>query len=119
MALTVTEVVHPNSSTTDIYIPPFRGRIVNLTFDASYLTGGEVLTAAMMGWSYVFGAITLTHPANSAGTLALPTVVKRNTAGTSLTLQPLESAGDGDPMDEAGSTNDLSAFTGMFLVLGY
>lgn len=119
MALTVANVSTPNSEMHEGEFAGLKARIVDITFDSSYVTTGEVLTATSLGWTYVFGAIALTHPANAAGTLGLPTVVKKNTAGSQLTFQPLESAGDGDPMDEAGSTNDLSAFTGRFVVLGY
>ena len=119
MALTVTAVRTPNQDNHEGSFMGLRGRVVDITFDSSYLTTGEVLTAATLGWTYVFGAVVLTHPTNTAGTLGLPTVVRANSTNSQLTFQPLESAGDGDPMDEAGSTNDLSAFTGRFIVLGY
>lgn len=119
MALTIANVTTPNGEVHEGSLMGLRARIVDITFDSSYLTGGEVLTTAMLGWDYLFGAVALTHPANSAGTLGLPTVVKANSTGTQLTFQPLESAASGDPMGQATSTQDLSAYTGRFIVLGF
>lgn len=119
MALTVAEVVHPNAASTHVSFPPFKAKIVDVTFDSSYLTTGEIMTAASQGFTILLGAITLTHPTNTAGTLGMPCVVRASATGSQLAFQPLESAGDGDALDEAGSTNNLSTFTGRFMILGY
>lgn len=121
MALTVANVSTPNSEIHEGQFLGLRGRIVDITFDSSYLTGGEVLTAATMGWTYLFGAVPLTHPTNTAGTVMAPAVVKKNTAGSQLTFQLAEGAAtaDDNPLKEVGSTQDMSTYTGRFVVLGY
>ena len=120
MALTVANVSTPNAEMHEGDFVGLKARVLDLTFDSSYLTGGEVLTAASLGWTYLFGAVTLTDPANSAGTLALGCTVKKNTAGTQLTFQATETAGTVDtPHKEVSSTQDISAYTGRFVVLGY
>jgi len=119
MALTIAYVSTPNSEHHEAQFAGLRAVVLDLTFDSSYPTTGEDLTAADLGWTYLFGAITLVHPKNAAGTLGLPCMVSANSTNTTLAFQTLESAGDGDPMDESANATDLSLFTGRFVVLGY
>ena len=122
MALTVTNVSTPNALINEFSLGPYKARLVDVLFDNSYVTGGEVVTAASLGWVQVFGAITLTHPTNSAGTLTLPATIKKNTANSQLTFQLSRydgaSAGKAS-LEEAAAAFDASAFTGRFLILGY
>jgi hypothetical protein len=122
MALTVTNVSTPNALINEFSFGPYKARLVDIAFDNSYLTTGEVLTAASLGWVQVFGAIVLTEPTNSAGTLMLPVVVKKNTANSQLTFQLYRydgGAGGKASLEEAAPAFDASTFTGRFLILGY
>lgn len=121
MALTVANVTTPNAEMHEGQMIGLKARVLDITFDSSYLTGGEVLTAASLGWVYTFGAIPLTNPTNSTGTVMAPPVVKKNTAGTQLTFQLAEGAAtaNDNPLKEVTSAQDMSAYTGRFIVLGY
>ena len=120
MALTVAEVSHPNSQSTHVSLSPFKAKVVDITWDSSYLTGGEVLTAASLGWVQLYGAIALTNPCTSTGTLAALPLVKPNTAKTQLTFQLAEggTTANDNPLKEVTSTQDMSTYTGRFLLLG-
>ena len=120
MGLTVAQVSNPMGSLTEFPIGPFKGRIVNITFDNQYLTTGEVLTAASLGWNVLFGAIQITGGAALAnGTLSVDCIVRSNAAQTQLTFQAQETAGTVDtPQKEVTSNQDLSLYSGRWLVLG-
>lgn len=119
MALTITYPTHPNQTITEFPFGPWKCRVVKLTFDSSYLTTGEVLAATDLGWNTVIGALPLTGVGNADGTLSVGTVVRANTAQTSLTFQAQETGAATDAsFKEVTSTGDLSAYHGTFLVLG-
>jgi len=119
MALTLTDVATPNAAQHTGTMLGMKARIVDITFDASYLTTGEVLTAAQLGWAMVIGAVVLNDPVNAAGTLSVGCVVRKNTAGSQLAFQAMYGPTSVGPYPEATSTNDLSTYTGRFIVLGY
>lgn len=120
MALTVANVSTPNSEIHEAQFLSLRARVVDITFDSQYLTTGEVLNATDLGWTYLFGAVTLADPSNAAGTASVGCVVKKNTAGSALTFQAQETAGTVDlAFKEVSSNQDLSTYTGRFVVLGY
>lgn len=121
MGLTVASVANPQGKNTDFTIGPFKARVVNITFDNSYLTTGEVLTKQMMGWAYLFGAIQLTSGVkNAAGTLSNNVVIQRNASGSQLAFIAQETAGVVDtPFKEVNSGDNLSAYSGEFLILGW
>lgn len=119
MALTIADVTHPNSQSTEFPLGPFKAVVKTITFDSSYLTTGEVLTAADLGWNQVHGAIAISGVGNADGTLSLTTVVKPNTARTQLAFQAQETAGTVDtPHKEVSSTQNISAYSGTFLIFG-
>lgn len=120
MALTLAEIKHPNSSSTDFSFPPFRGKLMDVTFDNAYLTTGEVITAAQLGWVYAFGGLVMIAPSNAAGTLSLDLLVKPVANGTSLKLvaQETGAAVDG-PFKEVTTGQDISVYTARILFLGY
>lgn len=122
MALTVTPVASPNSINVEFPIGIYRGKLMDITFDNSYVTTGEILLASAVGWTQIFGAITWIQPINAAGTLMLPAAVKANAANTQLTFQAYRydgsSAGKAS-LEEAANAFDASAFTGRFMLLGY
>lgn len=122
MPLTMTNVSNPQASITEFPLGPFKGRIVDLSLvgDTSYLTGGEVLTAAALGWNVIFGAIPVSGGfATSTGALSADTIVKPNAAQTQLTFQLQETAATVDtPTKEVSSGQDMSAYSGRYLVLG-
>lgn len=147
MALTIAQVSTPNAEMHEGQLMGLRARILDITFDSSYLTTGEVLTAASLGWTYLFGAVTLADPSVSNGTASVGCVVKKNTSGSQLTFQAQGNAASAahthtentaaaytqNAVTAAGgavaagtlrnaemaSTQDLSTFTGRFVVLGY
>lgn len=119
MALTIAEVSNPNSGQSVTEFFGLKAKMIDITFDNSYLTTGEVLTAAALGWDSVQGAITVWDPALADGTLSVSTVVKPNTARTQLTFQAQETAATVDTsFKEVTSTADLSLYTGRFIILG-
>lgn len=114
MAVTVANVTHPNQFITDFPFGPWKCRLVDITFDNSYLTTGEPLSAATLGVNQVHGAIVLYDAKNAAGTLAMPVVIVPNTARTSLTLQLLRydgAAAGKASLEEAANAFDASLFT--------
>lgn len=122
MAVTVADVANPNGAQTELSaFAPFRARFIDVTFDNSYVTTGEPLTTAMLGWNVLFGAIPLGLASNAAGTLSMPVVVKSNAAQSQLTLQLQRydgaSAGKAS-LEEAANAFDASLFTVRLLVLG-
>lgn len=122
MALTIANVSTPNATINEFSFGPYRARLIDVTFDNSYLTTGEILTAASLGWNQVFGAITITPPANAAGTASMALLVKKATNNKQVTLQLQRydgaSAGKAN-FEEAANAFDASLFTTRILILGY
>lgn len=123
MALTLAQISRPNSAISEFQFGEFKCRIMDVTFDASYPTGGEVLTAASLGWNYLYGSLGGNPIAmNAAGTLGIPVYVEPNAAGTQVTLQLLRydgaSAGKAS-LEEAAAAFDASLFTTRLYLLGY
>lgn len=121
MPLTIANVTHPNQSISEFQLGPWKARLIDVTFDSSYLTTGEVLTAAQLGWVQIHGAIVVELGSNrgSTGTLALDVNVRANAARTQVTVQAYETAGTVDtPHKEVTSAQDISAYTCRLLVFG-
>lgn len=121
MALTIAQVGNPNSAATEFPLGPFKARLIDVTFDNSYLTTGEVLTAADLGWNTIHGAVVVEHAQNraSSGTLSVYLTIRPNTARTQVTVQAYETAGTVDTSHkEVTSGADLSTYTGRLLVFG-
>jgi hypothetical protein len=98
-----------------------RFKVVDVTFDSSYPTGGEAVTAADLGWDQVHGAVVLFDAKNSAGTAVLPVVAVPNSTKTQVTLQLYRydgaSAGKAN-LEEAAAAFNASAFTARIKFLG-
>lgn len=111
MAVSLAEVAHPNSQSTVLAISPFQVVMKDVTFDASYPTTGEVITAAQLGYDTI--QFVLSEPAvNSAGTLSLGVKARPNTARSQVAVQLYETAGTVDtPHKEVTDTTDVSAYT--------
>lgn len=119
MALTITEVKNPNSIISEFPVFDRKGRIVDVTFDSSYPTGGEILTARQLGWHVITGVIPLTLASTASGTTALAVSGHpASPAQDSVALRLFESATAGNPMAEIGSGDNVSTFTVRLLVLG-
>lgn len=121
MAVTIAEVAHPNAAQTEFPFGIYKARIIDVTFDASYVTTGEPLTAASLGWNgvvYSFPSLAM----NAAGTLGMPVYAEANATQSQLTLQLLRydgaSAGKAS-LEEAANAFDASLFTARLLVIGY
>ena len=120
MALTNTEVTHPNSQSTEFPFGPFKAKIMTVTFDNSYLTTGEVVTAAQLGWDQVHFALAIDGGiANAAGTLSAFVITKVNAARTQVALVGQETAGTVDTaFKEINSGDNLSTYSGRFMFVG-
>ena len=122
MAVTVTNVTNPGGLLSEGQLGQLKFRIVDILFDASYLTTGEPLTAASFGWIYFFGGIVVNHAKNAAGTLAMPLTIVANSTGSSIALQLLRydgAAAGKASLEEAANAFDASLFTARVLLLGY
>jgi hypothetical protein len=119
MALTITQVTHPNAAHTEFSFGPFRARIVDISFDSSYPTGGETLTPEMLGWSELIGVMEIVPPMNEAQTLSLQSGAWPYQGD--LFMQAFRAPADASdaPFDEVASTGNLSGYTGRYLVFGY
>jgi hypothetical protein len=105
MALTVTRPV----SGSDGVWGNKRVKVREILFDSSYPTGGESLTAADVGLKTIEQVLPHGPASNSDGTggnLGVPVRYDHSTSK----LQAFESAGDGDSLDEVGSTNSLANY---------
>lgn len=70
MGLTVTNIQTPNAQLNQFSLGPWNARFVEVAWDSTYLVGGELLTAASLGWNQVFGAIEVQPPVANDGILA-------------------------------------------------
>lgn len=123
MALTLAQIARPNSVISEFQFGEFKCRVLDVTFDASYPTTGEIITAASLGWNYLYGNLGGSPIAmNAAGTLAMPVWIKPNTSGSQVTLQLMRydgaSAGKAS-LEEAANAFDASLFTVRVYLLGY
>ena len=123
MAVTVAQVSRPNAAISETTVGEFKLRVVDVTFDNSYVTTGEPLAATALGWSYFYGHLGGTAIAtNATGTLALPVIVKPNASGSQVTLFLYRydgaSAGKAS-LEEAANAFDASTFTARLYLLGY
>jgi hypothetical protein len=104
---------------TEFPFGPFKCRIVDVTFDNAYLTGGEVLTAAALGWKAIHFAF-CENAVNVAGTLGVNLAARPNATRTQVAIQAYETAGTVDlSHKEVTSGADLSTYTGRVMLLGY
>ena len=125
MAVTLAKVANPNQIETVIDYGPFKGVFKVVTLDNSYLTTGEVVTAAQVGFRVIVGVVDLQGGAgfsNAAGTQTLPALAKVSATGSQVAFQAQRydgaSAGKAN-LEEAAATTDLSLFSGKFLFIGY
>lgn len=85
--------------------------VVEVTFDDSYVTGGEPLTPAQMGLSVIHAVI----PANNGGY-----AFEYDKAAKKLKAYYGNNAGSVDgPLVQVASLADLDAVTATLLVIGY
>lgn len=95
-----------------------RARTYEVTFDDSYPTAGESLTASDVGLRViedVFPEGIASNSDGTGGTLGAPVRYDYSSAK----LQAFESAADGDPLDETGSTNSLANYMVQVTFLGW
>jgi hypothetical protein len=91
---------------------------VSVTFDNSYPTGGEAVTAGDFGLSVIEDVIVHGPAANAAGTAGLPVHYNRSTG--KLQLFRVDAANVGIVnLQEAANAFDASLFTVRLTVLGY
>jgi hypothetical protein len=123
MAVTNAKVSHPNQQETAFPVGMFKGVIRQITFDSSYPTTGEVVTAASLGFqkidfSFVEGG-SFAH--NAAGTASVGVKVVPNAARTQVTLFLYRydgaSAGKAS-FEEAANAFDASTFSTRIMFLG-
>lgn len=118
MALTLTPVTTPNQSTLEGSMMGLKFKVFDVTFDSSYLTTGEVVTAASLGWDTI-QFVMCEDAVNAAGTLAHGVVARPNSTRTQVAVQAYETAATVDtPHKEATSAADLSTYTARLVFLG-
>ena len=119
MAATIAPVSHPNQNLWAGELFGMKYAVYDVTLDSSYLTTGEIVTAAQLGWDQVHGVITLYDFAVSDGTLSLPAVVRPNSTRTQVHFIAQETAATVDtPMKEVTSGFNASTYTGRYIFLG-
>ena len=102
------------SITTGPEVPGSRKEVVGvITFDSSYVTGGEAVTLAQLGLSrldyLIVTAVNGNIPAWD-GSTSSPKI--------KLFWVPLDSAESKTPLEEVASTTNVSATTARFLAIG-
>lgn len=95
-----------------------RVKVRDVTFDDSYPTAGESLTAADVGLKKIQWVVPCGVASDSDGTGGTLGVAVRYDHSSSK-LQAFESAGDGDSFDEVGSTNSLANYTVRLMIFGH
>jgi hypothetical protein len=118
MALTLTAVTHPNTTAWEGDFLGLKARVYDVTFDSSYPTTGEDLTADELGWDQIHGIIPLTQATTSTGTTALIVQGVVNTARDTVALFLYESATAGTPVAEITNGDNVSTFTARMVILG-
>ena len=118
MPLTMTQNSTPMMKINEFPFGPYRCRVVDITFDNSYLTGGEILTATQLGWNTVIGAFPLSGVDNAARTLSYLPIVTASADKKQLTFQLFAGAAAGAAHPETASAVDVSAYSGTFMILG-
>lgn len=120
MAVTITQVSNPQAKQTEIALPPFKARIVDIAFGTGYPTGGETLTAANIGWSTIIGFI----PMNGAATNATGTqgynvtgIVNADQKSVKLVLHRTGTAVS-TPLAEVANATDATGFKFRCILLG-
>lgn len=121
MAVTVANVSTPNQTYVQGEVLGLKAVLVDITFDSSYVTAGEAVTATQVNLNtieYVFP----TFVKNAAGTASMLCFGYPSGAGklsALLQLQRYDGASAGKAnFEEAANAFDASAFTGRFLILG-
>lgn len=105
MALTVTKVTNG-----DYVVGNKKVRTRDITFDSSYATGGESLTASDVGLRSVVAVATDGGAKNSAGTSLVP--VRYDYTNAKLQAYRYDGASAGKAfLEEVTAAVDLSAFT--------
>jgi len=118
MAVTLAEVSIPNYSPVQGDFLGMKARLMDVTFDNSYLTGGEVVTAAQLGWDQI-QMVFCDGARGAAGVSLVNVIAVPNAARTQVALQAYETAGTVDlAHKEVSSAQDLSTFTARVLFLG-
>lgn len=111
MALTLSRV-------TATVIGNKKMRTYDVTFDSSYVTGGESLTASDLGLKKVEQVLTDAGAKNSAGTQSVP--VRYDYTNGKLQAYRYDGASAGKAnLEEVANTVDLSAFTVRLTAIGF
>lgn len=124
MAITIAQVSTPNSQVTEGTFLHYKARMVDVTADTSYPTGGYQLTAAALGWTNIVGAIPLGLNANAGRTNHAPIHVFTNAAQTALSIQYVNendaaAYAQRPKLVEAQNASSQSGFSCRLIVLGY
>lgn len=125
MAITLAKVSHPNQIETQFEFGPFKAVVKTVTLDNSYLTTGEVVTAAQVNMTVLLGVIDMNGGGGLSvtnGSASLPVIVKRSANQKQVTFQPQgydgASAGKAN-LEEKANAFDASLYSGNFLFIGY
>lgn len=114
MALTLADV---SGAEGPLYsLGNLKAKVVDVTFDSSYPTGGESLTAADVGLTNIIAVSGDAYALNSTPTTAVGVVYNYSTA--KLIAMYATANASNVAFAEATSTNDLSAFTCRLVIFG-
>lgn len=119
---TVTNISDPNRVVMEGEWLGMKYRIIDFAFDASYATGGEIVTAASLGWTFLFGGIPL-YCKNAAGSQWAPVWVVPNAAGSQVGIfigndNDAAAYAQRVKLFEAPAATDQSLLTARIILLG-
>lgn len=96
---------------------PYRVKVSNVTFDNSYPTGGEPLTAAQLGLTTILSVI-CEQGVTATRTTAITAYY--DVAASKLVAYRIDGSPAGQAaIPEVASTTDLSTFTVRLIAIGY
>jgi hypothetical protein len=123
MAVTVTNVTHPNQNVWEGEFLGQKCKVVDVTFDSSYdNANGEAVTAAQLGYQSLYGAFPMSQAWSGTTTdLAVVVVPVVNSARTSVALRAFRydgaNAGKAS-LEEVANAVDLSTYTVRMVFIG-
>jgi hypothetical protein len=122
MPVALAEVSNPNGPQVWGSEPPYKTHLMDVTFDNSYPTTGEIVTATQVSLSQIVDVQVVRQPTNAAGTLALIATCEPNASGSQAVIQLYRydgAAAGKASLEEAANAFDASLFTGRFKFIGY
>lgn len=119
MAATITPVSHPNQNSWEGEFLGYKAKVIDVTFDASYSTGGYTVTPAKLGWDTIHGAFALGAAQVSDGLTAMPVSFVITPGGSSVRVIPyVNSSTNLAVSPQPASSTDVSTYSVRMVVIG-